>query len=127
MLNSGHWTDRSRHTGDQAGGKTDRHRSTCTTALDGAMEEGQSGQGGEKAVGGGGTRRRRDGGHAEDTEGDGRAGAEEKGGGRAKGRVKMKEGESGWTGKWKDKGGRGTVGTVESEWCCGVVVLVVHP
>ena len=63
------------------GGQSEGRRSACTTALDGALEEGQLGQGGGEAVGGDRKRTRKGRGHAEDPEGDGKGGV-----GRKRGR-----------------------------------------
>ena len=105
-------------TGDQAGGQADGRRGACTTVLDGAAEEGQSGHEGREATGGGKKRRRKGGEQAEDPgkpTGKEGQGGKAKGGGGAKGRARRQGGEHGRTGKSRDKGGRGAEGTDDRE------------
>ena len=103
-------------TGDQAGGQADGRRGACTTVLDGAAEEGQSGHEGREATWGGKKRKREGGEHKWRTrKPTGKEGQGGKGGGRAKGRARRQGGEHGRTGKSRDKGGRGAEGTDDRE------------
>ena len=84
-------------TGDQAGGQADGRRGACTTVLDGAAEEGQSGHEGREATGGGKKRKREGGEQVEDPEADGKGGA-----GRKRGRRGEREGEEAGGGTRQD-------------------------